>query len=224
MTIIRIQIWNFHLHHFSTNFFDTHNDVSFQSDSRTYPKSDSNIGNYGEENKTKEDDEASVEDFFTEYDPSQVYTPPTAGSPFMGTEEKKPPSSTTGTPISGTSGMTAEEISAEEEAVKKKLAPSLNQWSKDSNGKLKNVRNLLSTMNAILPNHIEHFNKGWNAKPVSLGDLFAPNRVKFHYRKAMLVLHPDKNVNGTVEQKVIAEHVFTAVNESYNKFALEELN
>ncbi len=57
-----------------------------------------------------------------------------------------------------------------------------------------------------------------------MGDLFAPNRVKFHYRKAMLVLHPDKNVNGTVEQKVIAEHVFTAVNESYNKFALEELN
>ena len=35
----------------------------------------------------------------------------------------------------------------------------------------------------------------------------APDRVKFHYRKAMLVVHPDKNVNGTAEQRFIAEKV-----------------
>ena len=40
-----------------------------------------------------------------------------------------------------------------------------------------------------------------------LGDLMAPDRVKFHYRKAMLILHPDKNVNGTVEQRFISEKV-----------------
>ncbi len=34
-----------------------------------------------------------------------------------------------------------------------------------------------------------------------------PDRVKFHYRKAMLVLHPDKNVNGSAEQRFIAERV-----------------
>jgi hypothetical protein len=34
-----------------------------------------------------------------------------------------------------------------------------------------------------------------------------PDRVKFHYRKAMLVLHPDKNVNGSAEQRFIAEKV-----------------
>ena len=35
----------------------------------------------------------------------------------------------------------------------------------------------------------------------------APDRVKFHYRKAMLVVHPDKNVNGTAEQRFVAEKV-----------------
>jgi len=35
----------------------------------------------------------------------------------------------------------------------------------------------------------------------------APDRVKFHYRKAMLVVHPDKNMNGTAEQRFVAEKV-----------------
>lgn len=48
---------------------------------------------------------------------------------------------------------------------------------------------------------------GSNWKPLFLGDLMAPDRVKFHYRKAMLLLHPDKNVNGSVEQRFIAERV-----------------
>ena len=214
---------------FTTNFFDTNDDFSFSSppenNSKSTPrntKSFTNVTNNDNDNK-KDNDEESVEDFFTEYDPSQQYVPSTSGSPFQGTEGERKVSSSTNSPVSGTSGMTAEEINAEEEAVKKQLNPTLDAWCKDPNGKIKNVRILLSTLNSILPNHIDHF-KGWNNKPVSMGDLFAPNRVKFHYRKAMLVLHPDKNVNGTVEQKVIAEYAFTAVNESYNKFALEELN
>jgi hypothetical protein len=44
-------------------------------------------------------------------------------------------------------------------------------------------------------------------KPVFLGDLVMADRVKFHYRKAMLILHPDKNVNGSVEQRFVAEKV-----------------
>lgn len=80
----------------------------------------------------------------------------------------------------------------------------------------------------------------------------APDRVKFHYRKAMLLLHPDKNVNGSVEQRFIAEkvrtlidngrsgsivlsacltrsygvsscQVFTCVNDAYQSFAAQEL-
>lgn len=48
---------------------------------------------------------------------------------------------------------------------------------------------------------------GCSWRPVSLGDLMMPDRVKFHYRKAMLVLHPDKNVTGSAEQRFIAEKV-----------------
>lgn len=44
-----------------------------------------------------------------------------------------------------------------------------------------------------------------------MGDLMMPDRVKFHYRKAMLVLHPDKNVNGSPEQRFIAEKVRPSV-------------
>jgi len=50
-----------------------------------------------------------------------------------------------------------------------------------------------------------------------------PDRVKFYYKKAMLVLHPDKNVKGSVDQRVIAERVFTAVNEAYKAFETVEL-
>jgi DnaJ-class molecular chaperone len=39
----------------------------------------------------------------------------------------------------------------------------------------------------------------------------APDRVKFHYRKAMLVVHPDKNVNGSAEQRFVAEKVWKRV-------------
>lgn len=52
-----------------------------------------------------------------------------------------------------------------------------------------------------------HVHIGCTWKAVFLGDLMAPDRVKFHYRKAMLVLHPDKNVNGSLEQRFVAERV-----------------
>jgi hypothetical protein len=90
---------------------------------------------------------------------------------------------------------------------------------------------------------------GCTWKAVFLGDLMSPDRVKFHYRKAMLVLHPDKNVTGSAEQRFISERVgppiclwpvgraagcliawivcvfqvFTSVNEAYTTFAAQEL-
>lgn len=59
------------------------------------------------------------------------------------------------------------------------------------------------------PPFLQHSGASWKA--LFLGDLMAPDRVKFHYRKAMLLLHPDKNVNGSVEQRFIAEKVRTRV-------------
>jgi DnaJ-class molecular chaperone len=46
--------------------------------------------------------------------------------------------------------------------------------------------------------------------------------VKLQYRKAMLVVHPDHNVNLTNEHRYIAKRVFEAVNEAYNEFTTKE--
>jgi curved DNA-binding protein CbpA len=46
--------------------------------------------------------------------------------------------------------------------------------------------------------------------------------VKLQYRKAMLVVHPDHNVNLSNENKYIAQRIFQAVNEAYNEFATKE--
>lgn len=53
-------------------------------------------------------------------------------------------------------------------------------------GKERNIRALLSTMHTVLW-------KGENRwKPVGMADLVTPEQVKKVYRKAVLVVHPDK--------------------------------
>lgn len=53
-------------------------------------------------------------------------------------------------------------------------------------GKERNIRALLSTLDTVL----------WDGetrwKPVSMADLVTPDQVKKYYRKAALVVHPDK--------------------------------
>ncbi|TFJ85231.1 hypothetical protein NSK_003654 [Nannochloropsis salina CCMP1776] len=107
----------------------------------------------------------------------------------------------------------------EADALRQRVGPRLEQWARDppaAGGKLRNIRSLLSTMHTVL-----WADSAW--KPVFLGDLMAPERVKFYYRKAMLVVHPDKNVTGSAEQRFVAEKVFTSVNEAYTVFAAKEL-
>ncbi|NXU60076.1 GAK kinase, partial [Turnix velox] len=53
-------------------------------------------------------------------------------------------------------------------------------------GKERNIRALISTLHTVL---WEGENK-W--KPVSIADLVTPEQVKKYYRKAVLVVHPDK--------------------------------
>lgn len=53
-------------------------------------------------------------------------------------------------------------------------------------GKERNIRALISTLHTVL---WEGENK-W--KPVSMADLVTPEQVKKYYRKAVLVVHPDK--------------------------------
>eukprot|EP01114_Cavostelium_apophysatum_P016658 TRINITY_DN4786_c0_g1_i2.p1 TRINITY_DN4786_c0_g1~~TRINITY_DN4786_c0_g1_i2.p1 ORF type:complete len:456 (+),score=132.38 TRINITY_DN4786_c0_g1_i2:1020-2387(+) len=77
-------------------------------------------------------------------------------------------------------------------------------------GRRGNLRALLSTLHTLLPE-----GSGW--KEVSLGDLLMPSRVKVSYRKALLVVHPDKSQGKSLEEKLIAERAFELLNEAYKK-------
>lgn len=53
-------------------------------------------------------------------------------------------------------------------------------------GKERNIRALLSTLHTVLWEDEERW------KPVSMADLVTPEQVKKFYRRAALVVHPDK--------------------------------
>ncbi|OQR95157.1 hypothetical protein ACHHYP_00355 [Achlya hypogyna] len=95
------------------------------------------------------------------------------------------------------------------------LGPKLKNWAED-NGRKKNIRTLISTMHQIL----------WpDAKwaEVNMGKLLTPNDVKKQYRRAIMVVHPDKAGGRTAEQLVIAERIFDAVNSAWDEFARTEM-
>lgn len=102
------------------------------------------------------------------------------------------------------------------EAASKKHDAALKVWAEDA-GKKRNIRTLLSTMHTVLWPGAR-----WTA--VSLADLIVPNKVKIKYRKALLVVHPDHNVNEDNEKRFIAKRVFEAINEAYTVFESAELN
>jgi hypothetical protein len=78
-----------------------------------------------------------------------------------------------------------------------------------------NVRSLLSTMHTVLW-------EGNRWKECGLGDVIEPKKVKLQYRKAMLVVHPDRCSNLSVEVRFIAKRIFEAINEAYNDFLTKE--
>lgn len=71
-------------------------------------------------------------------------------------------------------------------------------------GKERNIRALLSTLNTVL----------WEGetrwKPVSMADLVTPDQVKKYYRKAALIVHPDK-----VHYIILKLHLAKAEIETY---------
>ncbi|CAM9970732.1 unnamed protein product [Laminaria digitata] len=60
-------------------------------------------------------------------------------------------------------------------------------------------------------------------KTVSMGDIIQPAKVKISYRKAMLLVHPDKCGSLGPEERLIAKRVFEAVNEAYTIFSEKEM-
>ncbi|CAE6422023.1 unnamed protein product [Rhizoctonia solani] len=80
-------------------------------------------------------------------------------------------------------------------------------------GKETNIRALIASLDTVLWPEL-----GW-AK-VGMHELVMPNQVKIKYVKAIAKVHPDKlNTNSTtVEQRMIANSVFGALNEAWNAF------
>ncbi|XP_072130650.1 auxilin [Mobula birostris] len=77
-------------------------------------------------------------------------------------------------------------------------------------GKERNIRALLSTMHTVL----------WEGetkwKPVGMADLVTPEQVKKVYRKAVLVVHPDKATGQPYEQ--YAKMIFMELNDAWSEF------
>ncbi|CAM9248085.1 unnamed protein product [Choristocarpus tenellus] len=103
----------------------------------------------------------------------------------------------------------------EMDAARVKHDATLTVWSED-HGKKRNIRTLLSTMHTVLW-------EGCRWKQTSMGDLIQPSKVKMAYRKAMLVVHPDKCTDLNSEGRLIAKRVFEAVNEAYAVFSAKEM-
>ncbi|XP_068095401.1 auxilin isoform X2 [Hyperolius riggenbachi] len=99
--------------------------------------------------------------------------------------------------------MRKEEMSKEMDPEKLKIL----DWIE---GKERNIRALLSTMHTVL----------WEGetkwKPVGMADLVTPEQVKKVYRKAVLVVHPDKATGQPYEQ--YAKMIFMELNDAWSEF------
>ncbi|XP_048352564.1 putative tyrosine-protein phosphatase auxilin isoform X1 [Sphaerodactylus townsendi] len=99
--------------------------------------------------------------------------------------------------------MRKEEMAKEMDPEKLKIL----EWIE---GKERNIRALLSTMHTVL----------WEGetkwKPVGMADLVTPEQVKKVYRKAVLVVHPDKATGQPYEQ--YAKMIFMELNDAWSEF------
>ncbi|XP_029685623.1 cyclin-G-associated kinase isoform X2 [Takifugu rubripes] len=77
-------------------------------------------------------------------------------------------------------------------------------------GKERNIRALMSTMHTVL----------WDGetrwKPVGMSELVTPDQVKKYYRKAVLVVHPDKAAGKPYEE--YAKMIFMELNDAWSEF------
>ncbi|XP_025026992.1 cyclin-G-associated kinase isoform X1 [Python bivittatus] len=99
--------------------------------------------------------------------------------------------------------MRKQELSKDMDPLKLKLL----DWI---DGKERNIRALLSTLHTVL----------WEGetkwKPVGMADLVTPEQVKKYYRKAALVVHPDKTTGQSYEQ--YAKMIFMELNDAWSEF------
>uniref|UniRef100_A0A1I7V2V8 J domain-containing protein n=1 Tax=Caenorhabditis tropicalis TaxID=1561998 RepID=A0A1I7V2V8_9PELO len=92
----------------------------------------------------------------------------------------------------------------------KNLTPEEIQIRDWTQGKERNIRALLGSLHNVLWEGADRWNQP------SMGDLLTPEQIKKHYRKACLVVHPDK-LTGSPHLP-LAKMVFTELNDAYSKY------
>lgn len=92
----------------------------------------------------------------------------------------------------------------------KNLTPEEIQIRDWTQGKERNIRALLGSLHNVLWEGADRWNQP------SMGDLLTPDQIKKHYRKACLVVHPDK-LTGSPHLP-LAKMVFTELNDAYSKY------
>jgi hypothetical protein len=110
--------------------------------------------------------------------------------------------------------MKEQEREAVKDAETPELLGRLDEWSTKTGGQ-KHLRTLLSSLQQVLWE-----DSGWHS--VGLSELMDFNSVKKQYRKAVMLVHPDKVQHGTPHQKVVAERCFEVLNAAWAKFQTEE--
>ena len=98
----------------------------------------------------------------------------------------------------------------EEIALAARLDPVLKKWSEDY-GKKKNIRALLAGMHEPLWEDAK-----WKA--VGMGDLLDEKAVTKYYRKASIVVHPDRTTKLDHEKRFIAKRIFDALTQAKAEF------
>jgi hypothetical protein len=94
----------------------------------------------------------------------------------------------------------------EEDAIRVQLEPKIKIWSEE-HGKKKQLQALLASLHTILW-------PGTKWKPISIGDILQPAKVKKFYFKATLVVHPDKTGDLPAEQRFLAKRIFDALSQA----------
>lgn len=94
----------------------------------------------------------------------------------------------------------------EEDAIRVQLEPKIKIWSEE-HGKKKQLQALLASLHTILW-------QGAKWKPISIGDILQPAKVKKFYFKATLVVHPDKTGDLPAEQRFLAKRIFDALSQA----------
>ena len=98
----------------------------------------------------------------------------------------------------------------EEIALAARLDPVLKKWSEDY-GKKKNIRALLAGMH-------EPLWEGAKWKAVGMADLLDEKAVTKYYRKASIVVHPDRTTKLDHEKRFIAKRIFDALAQAKAEF------